>query len=204
MDEKISLCALAVLAIFYGIYFIKMLVQKRSGIQTHQIGRRKEKKLHQVEKYMSIATISVVVAQLISIAFGFNHMPAGGRFDGFLLGMLGNLIFLAAVLSMKDSWRAGIPDEDKTKLVTKGIYKYSRNPAFLGFDFMYLGVLLMYFNVLTVLFTVYAIVMLHLQIKQEEKYLVATFGEEYQIYQTQVRRYLGRKKVKINKKMIRS
>lgn len=192
MEGKISLCALLVLATFYGIYFIKMLVQRRHGIQTHQIGRRKEKELHKVEKHMSIATVGVVAAQLISIGFDFNHMPTGGRADGFLLGMLGNFIFLIAVLSMKDSWRAGIPDKDKTKLVTKGIYKYSRNPAFLGFDFMYLGVLLMYFNGVTVLFTVYAMVMLHLQIKQEEKYLTATFGEEYQTYQTQVRRYLGR------------
>ncbi len=43
---------------------------------------------------------------------------------------------------MKDSWRAGIPDSDKTELVTTGIYKYSRNPAFLGFDLQYMGVLL--------------------------------------------------------------
>lgn len=34
---------LAVLALFYGIYFTKMLVQKKHGIRTHQIGRRKEK-----------------------------------------------------------------------------------------------------------------------------------------------------------------
>lgn len=187
-----ALFALLVLAIFYGIYFVKMLVQKHNGIHTNQIGRRKEKELHEVEKHMSIATVGVVVAQLISIGFDFNHMPTGGRFSGFLLGMLGNCIFLIAILSMRDSWRAGIPDKDKTKLVTKGIYKYSRNPAFLGFDFMYLGVLLMYFNGLTVLFTVYATVMLHLQIKQEEKYLAVTFGEEYQIYKKQVRRYLGR------------
>lgn len=63
-----------------------------------------------------------------------------------LSGMLGDMIFLVSVLCMKDSWRAGIPDKDRTKLVTTGIYRYSRNPAFLGFDFMYVGLLLMYFN----------------------------------------------------------
>lgn len=192
MEDKICLLALLVLVIFYGIYFMKMLVQKRSGIQTHQIGSRKEKKLHTVETYMSIATVGVVVVQLISIGFDFNHMPTEGRLSGFWVGMLGNFVFLIAILSMKDSWRAGIPDKDKTKLITTGIYRYSRNPAFLGFDFMYLGILLMYFNGLTVLFTLYAVVMLHLQIKQEEKYLVSSFGEEYQMYQKQVRRYLGR------------
>lgn len=185
--------ALTVLAVFYGSYFVKMLMQKRRGIQTHQIGRRKEKQLHTVETLMSIATVGIVAAQLMSILFGCNHMPTSARFTGFCLGLLGDLIFLLAVLQMKDSWRAGIPDQDKTKLVTTGIYRFSRNPAFLGFDFMYLGVILMYFNVLTVLFTIYAAVMLHLQILQEEKYLSTTFGEEYQAYQKQVFRYLGRR-----------
>lgn len=190
-----SLLALVVLAVFYGIYFGKTLVQKRHGIRTRQIGRRKEKELHTVETLMSIATLGAPMAQLMSIAFGWNHLPAGARFTGFLIGMLGDGIFLLSVLCMKDSWRAGIPDKDKTELVTTGIYRYSRNPAFLGFDFMYIGVLLLYGNLLTFGFSVFAIVMLHLQILQEERYLENTFGAPYTAYKKQVFRYLGRKSV---------
>ena len=43
---------------------------------------------------------------------------------------------------MRDSWRAGIFETDKTKLVTEGIYQISRNPAFLGFDLLIIGTLL--------------------------------------------------------------
>ena len=185
--------ALIVLAVFYGIYFTKMLIQKRHGIQTQQIGRRKEKSIHTVEILMSIATLGVVVVQLLSIVFGWSYLPAGARFTGFCIGMLGDLIFLVSVLCMKDSWRAGIPDEDKTELVTNGIYKYSRNPAFLGFDFMYVGVFLMYCNPLTAAFTLFAVIMLHLQILQEERYLIDTFGNAYQEYRKHVFRYLGRR-----------
>lgn len=64
-----KILALIVLAIFYGIYFAKMIVQKRHGITTHQIGRRKEKELHTVERLMSIATLGTVIAQLASIVF---------------------------------------------------------------------------------------------------------------------------------------
>ena len=48
LEERVCYPALAltVLAVFYGIYFGKMLVQKHHGIRTHQIGRRKEKELH--------------------------------------------------------------------------------------------------------------------------------------------------------------
>ena len=190
-----ALSAWIVLALFYVIYFGKMLAQKRHGIQTHQIGRRKEKKLHTVETLMSIATMGAPIAQLMSVAFDWNHLPASARFTGFLIGLLGDGIFLLSVLCMKDSWRAGIPDKDKTELVTDGIYRYSRNPAFLGFDFMYVGVLLLYGNLLTLGFSVFAIVMLHLQILQEERYLESAFGTAYTEYKKQVFRYLGRKSI---------
>jgi protein-S-isoprenylcysteine O-methyltransferase Ste14 len=42
---------------------------------------------------------------------------------------------------MKDSWKAGISEIDKTELVTEGIYQISRNPVFLGFNLLYIGIL---------------------------------------------------------------
>lgn len=187
------LLALFVLAVFYGIYLIKQWRQKRRGIQTIQIGRGKDAQTHTVETLMGIATVGIIPAQLLSIAFGWSHLPANARFTGFCVGMLGDLIFLISVLCMKDSWRAGIPEEDRTELVTDGIYAFSRNPAFLGFDLHYIGVLLMFCNLLTAAFTVFAVSMLHLQILQEERYLTAAFGPEYLQYRRHVLRYLGRR-----------
>lgn len=195
LEDRLPYAALAllVLAFFYGVYFAKMLAQKRRGIQTRQIGRRKETNVHTVEMLMSAATLGAPIAQLMAIAFGWNHLPAGARFTGFCIGMVGDVVFLLSVLCMRDSWRAGIPDKDKTELVTNGIYRFSRNPAFLGFDLMYIGVLLMYGNLLTLGFSVFAIIMLHMQILQEERYLADTFGAPYQEYCRHVFRYLGRK-----------
>ena len=187
------LLALFVLAVFYGIYLIKQWRQKRRGIQTMQIGRGKEAQTHTVETLMGIATVGIIPAQLLSIAFGWSHLSANARFTGFCIGIVGDLIFLISVLCMKDSWRAGIPEEDRTELVTEGIYSFSRNPAFLGFDLQYIGLLLMFCNLLTGMFSVFAITMLHLQILQEERYLTAAFGPEYLQYRRHVLRYLGRR-----------
>ena len=181
------------LAVFYGIYFVKMLAQKRRGIRTLQIRQRKEKSIQTVELLMSIATLGVVIAQLVSILFGWSCLPTNARFTGFCTGMLGDLIFLLSVLCMKDSWRAGIPDQEYTELVTSGIYRFSRNPAFLGFDLVYLGFLLMFFNPVLLVFTIFAVVMLHLQILQEEKFMADTFGSEYEKYRKHVFRYIGSK-----------
>ena len=195
LEEQLSYLLLAVLVmlLFYGIYFGKMLAQRKRGIRTNQIGRRREKTLHTVEMLMKTATYGIVPVQLVSMIGDWSFLPANARFIGFLLGLLGDGVFLAAVLCMKDSWRAGIPEKDRTAMVTNGIYAFSRNPAFLGFDLMYFGVFLMYCNPLTGVFTAYAVMMLHLQILQEETYLTATFGAPYQDYRKKVSRYLGRK-----------
>ena len=177
MDRYRAL-ALLILAVFYGIYFTKLLVQRRRGIRTHQIGRRKERGLHTVETLLSVATFGIVPVQLLAIAFGWSCLPDPVRLVGAAVGL--------------DVWRAGIPDGDRTELVTGGIYAVSRNPAFLGFDLMYLGVLLLFCGPLTALFTAFAVVMLHLQILQEERYLTGVFGAPYQRYRRRVGRYLGR------------
>ncbi len=98
------------------------------------------------------------------------------------------------MMTMKDSWRAGVPESGKTALVTRGIYQISRNPAFLGFDLVYIGILLMFFNWVLFAVSVFAIVMLHLQIVNvEEDFLTKAFGNAYLDYKKKVCRYLGRK-----------
>ena len=96
---------------------------------------------------------------------------------------------------MRDSWRAGVPENDKTELVTSGIYQISRNPAFLGFDLLYIGLLMMFFNWVLCVVSAFAIVMYHLQIVNvEEDFLLITFGDEYLKYKKKVCRYIGRKR----------
>ena len=185
--------AFLILIFFYGIYFTKQIIQKRQGIQTRQLGRRKEKEIRTTEIFLSAATVLIVPVEVFSILSDWSTMPTVVRIGGILLGLLGDLIFLVAILTMKNSWRAGIPDKDKTEFVSHGIYQYSRNPAFLGFDMMYVGILLIYFNWLLLVLTVWVIVMLHLQILQEEKYLPTVFGDEYLRYKKRTCRYLGRK-----------
>lgn len=186
--------ALVVMMFFYGIYFTKMIAQKRRGIRTTQIGRGKEKSVRQIERIMSVATFLIIPVEVISIFWGWNHMPSPVRIAGIVIGSTGDFVFLVAVLTMRDSWRAGIPETDRTDFVSQGIYQYSRNPAFLGFDLMYIGILLMYFNGVLLFFTIWVVVMLHLQILQEEKYLETVFGEEYRAYRQRTGRYFGRKK----------
>lgn len=185
--------ALLIMILFYSIYFGKMIIQKRQGIKTRQLGKGKNQHVRAVEILLSIATLVIVPIQLISIILDLTILNDNIRFIGFLVGILGDILFLIYIITMKNSWRAGIPSEDNTEFVSNGIYKISRNPAFVGFDLMYIGICLLYCNVLTIIFSLFAIVMLHFQILQEEKYLEKTFGEKYITYKYKVFRYIGRR-----------
>lgn len=183
--------ALLCLAVFYGIYGLKMLRQRRRGITTDQLGKGdKEPNVKTIELVTKVATITVVIIEVLSIIFTDPKIYGEVRFTGAFCCLVGIGVFYTAVKTMGRSWRAGITD-DKTKLVTSGIFRISRNPAFLGFDLVYFGILLMFFNFLLLIFSVFAGVMLHLQILNEEKHLEEKFGEEYIRYKEKTGRYFS-------------
>ena len=191
--DKFQSGSIVLLLVFYGIYFGKMLGQKKKGIRTNQIAKGdKAEELMYIEFIMKIATIGVPVYELVSILWGINKASENMRIAGLIIATVGVMIFGLSVYTMRDNWRAGIPESDRTKMVSEGIYSISRNPAFCGFDLTYIGILLMFFNIPLLVFTCFAIFTLHLQILQEEKYLEKVFGIEYREYRRKVFRYLGR------------
>ena len=192
-----QILAIMILLVFYGCYFTKMYSQKKKGIRTDHIGRGKGKKglVLMIELALKVVTYLVPVVEVISIINNTSSMPIGVRCLGVVLGVLGDTVFIISVLTMRDNWRAGVAEDAKTELVTEGIYQYSRNPAFLGFDLVYIGILLMFFNTGLFEITLLVILLLHLQIVNvEEDFLIATFGQEYVEYRKKVRRYFGRRR----------
>ncbi len=189
-----QIIAIAILIVFYGCYIAKFVSQKKKGIQTDQIGKGKVGFVRFVETTMKTSAILVFIVETVSILIGTSLCPTLSRIVGVAVSVAGTVSFILAVLTMRDSWRAGVPEIDKTKLVTNGIFRISRNPAFLGFDLLYIGILLMFFNWILCAVSAFAIVMYHLQIiNVEEDFLLVTFGDEYLLYKKKVCRYIGRK-----------
>ena len=188
-----KICSLLIMAIFYSFYIGKIIIQKRQSIKTNQMGKgSKAKKVLIIEKIMSVATVLTIIIEVISILLIRTHNITWLKIIGLIIGMISCIFFSSAIICMKTSWRVGIPEE-KTNIITSGIYKISRNPAFVGFDLLYISILLIFFNIPLLIVSIWAFVMLHLQILQEEKWLKETFKEEYITYSNKVRRYFGRK-----------
>lgn len=133
------------------------------------------------ETVMSFSNLLVILAMLLSIVL---LNPSNNTIIivvSLLCGFLSILFFLLATITMKDSWRVGIPLE-KINIITDGIYKWSRNPAFVGFDLLYISNTLLYYNIPLLFNSIFAIVMLHMQILQKEKFMLKTFDNEYKNY----------------------
>lgn len=193
-----KITAIIVMAVFYAAYLGKKYSQKRKGILTNQIAvGNKPRNVMLVEKIMGVATFLVIPAEILSIVLypKLTLVPAlrdctPMQIAGVSVAALGVLAFIIAMLTMADSWRAGIPAKDRTDFVQHGIYRISRNPAFVGFDLMYIGLLVAFPNIAHLILALFPIVMLHLQILNEEKYCTEVFGDQYLQYCRSVKRYL--------------
>ena len=113
----------------------------------------------------------------------------GIRIVGIIVLILGLLIYALALLSFGESWRIGIDREKTGKLVTTGIFSWSRNPIYISLDLLVLGTFLLQGQLIFLLLTICIVISLHIQILQEEKFLVQVHGEEFQNYCFKVGRY---------------
>ena len=179
---------------FYISFYIKMFVQSSHGIKTIQIGRgHKPKKTGAIEVSLVITLLITALTQFLTIVFD-EKLPIiiqhdGVRYFGAILSVAGIIVLIVAMATLGDSWRGGIDYKQKTALITTGIYKYSRNPGFVGFDLFFIGMALLFSNLLNVIFCCMLLFLLHLQILEEEEYLFKAFGKEYSDYQKKTRRY---------------
>ena len=186
--------ALSLMLIFYICYFGKMIAQKRKGIITDQLGKGKNGFVKFIEIALKCTTYVLPAIQIVSIMVYVTDIHLSLRIAGIVIEFIGVGAFIASVLQMKDNWRVGVQKDSNTSLVTTGIYSISRNPAFLGFELMYMGIMIAFFNWYLWIATGLAIVLFHLQIVNvEEEFLIAEFGDEYLKYKNKVCRYLGRK-----------
>lgn len=89
--------------LFYGCYFLKMLMQQRKGIRMDQIGQGKVGFVKFVEVTMKIATLLVPAAEVISIPLNTTCFLVPFRICGAVIGALGAAVFVTSVVTMRYS-----------------------------------------------------------------------------------------------------
>ncbi len=112
-------------------------------------------------------------------------------------GWLGLALSAAAVMgliftliSFGDSFRVGIDEQKPNRLVTTGMFRFSRNPIYICFDSFFIGLFLVHRNAVILVAVIAFALLIHRQILREETFLRSYYGAEYEDYCRKVRRYL--------------
>ena len=110
---------------------------------------------------------------------------------GSLLVILGFATVMIANQTFKRAQTNIEPWKPTSAIVSNGIFGYSRNPIYVAFCLVTLGVGLLINSLLVMLSFIPAIaIVYHIAIKKEEHYLEEKFGDEYRQYKASVRRWL--------------
>jgi protein-S-isoprenylcysteine O-methyltransferase Ste14 len=109
---------------------------------------------------------------------------------GVFLCFGGVLLLLLTLVSFGKSFRVGIDIDHPDKLVTTGVFAFSRNPIYVAFGFVLLGQFLVFPNWILLVYLAAGIWLFHRQVLREEEFLRTHHGQEYAEYCNQVRRYL--------------
>ena len=200
--------------IFLPIYFIvynvmvfvlpSYIVYKRTGKNPYVFG--KSNNLHDMMGKLSKVIIIILFAAVIINSFfpelnkwmiPIPYLENGIiSFGGISLLMASFCWTIIAVNQMSNSWRIGLDRENKTELITTGLFKHSRNPVFFGMAISMIGIFMMLPNAVTLLSCLLYITFANIQIELEEEFLVTSFGEEYVNYKTKVKRWIGQRRIK--------
>lgn len=184
---------------FLLAYSLKLILQsKQSKTKAYVLGNgNKAKQTQFVELLVKVSSFLWALTWLSNAILDSYisefKWTVGGTYPFWILGLMitgsGVLLFIKAMIDMKNSWRVGIDKATKSKLITTGLYKFSRNPAFVGFDLMFIGLVITYPNLLTLIIVTLNILSLHLLILQEERHLLESFGDDYGEYMKKIPRY---------------
>jgi protein-S-isoprenylcysteine O-methyltransferase Ste14 len=109
---------------------------------------------------------------------------------GVLCCAAGVVLMAWSLVSFGASFRVGIDTDRPDKLITTGIFAYTRNPIYVAFGFVLLGEFLIQPTWLMLIYMLTGFTLLHRQVLREEVFMSAHYGAEFQAYAARVRRYL--------------
>ena len=140
---------------------------------------------------------------IVTLLFGLSIYFSRGIFQAvevkysfyiaILLLILGLTVLISAVrLFRKDKTTVNpLSPEQATKLVMDGIFKYSRNPMYLGMAFI-LGSIAVFFNLIggIILIALFCFYITKFQIIPEERAMSNLFSQDFDKYKQKTRRWI--------------
>ena len=106
------------------------------------------------------------------------------------LAIVGLIITVIGQQQMGSSWRAIVAKSKRTELITHGLFKYSRNPVYMGTLILFFSVVILFPHILMLICFLFSYSSIELLVRfDEEPHLRKVHGEEYESYCKRVNRF---------------
>ena len=141
-----------------------------------------------------VAACFAILVWLVAPHSAQDELPLAYRLGtGLFIALLGGAIAAAGSVGFRRARTTVNPlrPERASSLVTAGIYRYTRNPMYVGMTMVLVGVAAWLWWLPALLAAgAFALYITQFQIKPEERTLLSKFGQEYEQYCQSVRRWL--------------
>ncbi len=193
-----------ILPAYCTLYFLFLIVIRAWSVQK-QIGKNpvlltSSDDLHGlISKYFGLWMALLCVYTVVYAVFpmGYRYFLPMDFLDSNVVKFAGLAILAVSLVGtymaqgdMKKSWRVGIDEQQKTELVTTGIFSYTRNPIYAGMLASIIGLFLVTPNAFTLILAVVGYLLIQVQVRVEEEFLLKMHGGLYADYKASVRRFI--------------
>ena len=188
-----NILSVCLFALFVIMVQIRAAMLRKRGIRVMVFGQTDKSDFLLVPMVLAIAytalanTFGLPIWSVLLRPFWNSTMPG---WTGLALCVLAVIGFGVTLVSFGDSFRVGIDENKPDKLITNGMFRFSRNPIYVCFLAFFAGMFIIHRNIVIAVAIVLFALVIHRQVLREEKFLASHYGEEYELYKKKVRRYL--------------
>jgi protein-S-isoprenylcysteine O-methyltransferase Ste14 len=145
--------------------------------------------LFYISKYSILVLWGAMVLQSWGVSISIVEVPPFIQWISMIFWVFGFMLLLLGRFGLGNSFRLGTPKEG-TSLIVGGLYRFSRNPMYLGVYATVLASALYTLNPVVILLAAFVVAIHHKIVLSEEEYMQKVFGQEYLDYCHRVRRYI--------------
>lgn len=131
-----------------------------------------------------------LIGMLLDWVWPWPLLFANSQIIGLMLVLLGLGLVIFCAMAFRRAGTPLRPDLPTEALIEEGLYRFSRNPIYIGLTVIYLGAVLTAASWWPLLLLLPLLAVMNFAvIAREERYLAAKFGDAYHDYRRRVRRW---------------
>jgi len=131
---------------------------------------------------MNTIFLPMVVSWLYAVFLPL-QLGTAWLYSGLVIFLFGIVFTIVAILNFATS--------PKDKVITKGLYRFTRNPTYIGMILMHIGLGIACSSWLLLLLVVVLMILLNAVLPSEERYCLYLYGDDYRKYKNRTPRWIG-------------